>query len=177
MAGNKIVDLLWHLPYNIIDRTYSLPWFMQKAGKLLPSKSKFWNILNQKNKETTLQSHCHRWYWYIELIFFKVYAKSIAQNLPLWWKNNFWKNWTFQRQNQMTHPDYILPVSQFSQINGFEPVYALTAGISNKFANKICNESILRCPKMPEWLEENHQKQCIFRVSIRHLLALTIQNL
>ena len=163
MAGNKIVDLLWHLPYNIIDRTYSPALIYAESGKIATLKVKILEHIEPKTKKQPYKVIATDGTADIELIFFKVYAKSIAQNLPLYGEKIIsGKIERFNDKIQMTHPDYILPVSQFSQINGFEPVYALTAGISNKFANKICNEAILRCPKMPEWLEENHQKAMHF---------------
>ena len=34
-GGAKIVDLLWHLPLNIIDRTYGVPLNQAAAGRIL----------------------------------------------------------------------------------------------------------------------------------------------
>ena len=34
LCGDKIVNLMWHLPYNVIDRTYSVPLRSASANKI-----------------------------------------------------------------------------------------------------------------------------------------------
>ncbi|MDD4556262.1 MAG: ATP-dependent DNA helicase RecG [Alphaproteobacteria bacterium] len=163
MAGNKLVDLLWHLPYNIIDRTYAPALIYAESGRIITLKVKILEHIEPKSKKQPYKVIATDGTAEIELIFFKVYAQTIAKNLPLYGERIIsGKIERFNNSIQMTHPDYIVPVPQADQVLGFEPVYPLTAGISNRFANKICHEALARCPQLPEWLDENHKAKMKF---------------
>ncbi|NOX40730.1 MAG: ATP-dependent DNA helicase RecG [Alphaproteobacteria bacterium] len=54
---------------------------------------------------------------------------------------------------QMVHPDHILPVERAAEIPAFEPVYPLTAGLTQKVMSRAVRAAIDRAPKLPEWIE------------------------
>lgn len=54
---------------------------------------------------------------------------------------------------QMPHPDYILPVSEAGTIQTFEPVYPLTAGITQKTMGKAAQSALGLAPELPEWVD------------------------
>ena len=59
----------------------------------------------------------------------------------------------FRGQTQMTHPDYILPEAEASDIPDFETIYPLTAGLSLKMVRKAVGGAFERCPELAEWLD------------------------
>jgi ATP-dependent DNA helicase RecG len=57
----------------------------------------------------------------------------------------------FNIERQITHPDYLLPLTQIDAIPAHEPVYATTAGLSARTLRKIVLEALAKAPVLPEW--------------------------
>jgi ATP-dependent DNA helicase RecG len=57
----------------------------------------------------------------------------------------------YQGKIQMTHPDAIGPLEDRALIEAVEPVYPLTAGITNKLIRKAMAAAIEGVPDLPEW--------------------------
>ncbi|SLN35669.1 ATP-dependent DNA helicase RecG [Roseovarius albus] len=60
---------------------------------------------------------------------------------------------------QLVHPDHILPVEEIEDIPDFEPVYPLTAGVSQKMMSKAVNSALTRVPDLDEWIDPNQKTQ------------------
>lgn len=56
LTGDKIVDLLWHLPSSIIDRRYSPRLANARIGSIVTVKSECWSILNPSSKNFPTKS-------------------------------------------------------------------------------------------------------------------------
>ncbi|MEM6887808.1 MAG: ATP-dependent DNA helicase RecG [Pseudomonadota bacterium] len=54
---------------------------------------------------------------------------------------------------QMVHPDHILKPDALGDLPGFEPVYPLTAGITQKTMLKATSGALDRLPKTDEWID------------------------
>lgn len=64
----------------------------------------------------------------------------------------------FDTQIQMVHPDYVLPPDS-QDLPLFEPVYPLTAGITQKLIQKAMASVLARVPQMPEWIDPGQLAQ------------------
>ena len=60
---------------------------------------------------------------------------------------------------QMIHPDHILPVEEAGDLPVYEPVYPLTAGITQKLVAKAVAGALTRLPEMPEWIDPGLMRQ------------------
>jgi len=60
---------------------------------------------------------------------------------------------------QMVHPDHMLPVAQAGDIPSFEPVYPLTAGITQKMMYRAAQGALARVPDVGEWSDPNLVEQ------------------
>lgn len=159
LCGDKVLDLIWHLPSSIIDRTYSPQLINAKIGAIATIKVKVIEHLAPKSKKQPYRVICSDGTEQIILNFFKVYSDSISKNLPLGEERIIsGKIEHFNDSLQMSHPDYIVHPADIAKVLGFEPVYPLTAGVSNKMLNKFVKQALQRVPTMPEWLDEHHQK-------------------
>ena len=153
LCGEKIVDLLFHLPINIIDRTYMPRLKDAQDGRI-------WTgiVTITEHQRSATRKHPYRIYCTdgtaeMVLIFFKVYEDSLAKNYPVGEKRAIsGKLEYFNGMWQMSHPDYVTSASNLTELASQEPVYPLTAGITNKMIVKLIKEAILRVPQMPEWL-------------------------
>ncbi|MDY6860471.1 MAG: ATP-dependent DNA helicase RecG [Pseudomonadota bacterium] len=54
---------------------------------------------------------------------------------------------------QMVHPDHILRVEEAEAIPAYEPVYPLTAGITQKMVAKAVGAALERAPDLAEWID------------------------
>lgn len=53
----------------------------------------------------------------------------------------------------MVHPDHIVPVDEAGSIPSFEPVYPLTAGVTQKTMFKASRAALTRVPGLEEWID------------------------
>ena len=155
-GGAKIVDLLWHLPLNIIDRTYGVPLNQAAAGRIWTGKIK---IVEHHVPPTKKQPYriaaVDENGTDITLNFFKYYKDSLARNLPTGvYKAISGKLEIFNGRLQMNHPDYIVAPEMLDALKSVEPVYPLCAGVSNKLMLKLQKQALARVPDLPEWQDE-----------------------
>ena len=54
---------------------------------------------------------------------------------------------------QMPHPDHVLRIEEAAQLPLYEPVYPLSAGITQKLVAKSVAATMERCPDLPEWID------------------------
>ncbi|MCF8486348.1 MAG: ATP-dependent DNA helicase RecG [Rhodobacteraceae bacterium] len=54
---------------------------------------------------------------------------------------------------QMVHPDHVLRPEEEADLPGYEPVYPLTAGVTQKIVAKAVQSAVARAPEMPEWID------------------------
>ncbi|MEQ9055375.1 MAG: ATP-dependent DNA helicase RecG [Roseovarius confluentis] len=65
----------------------------------------------------------------------------------------------FDGMAQMVHPDHILPVEEAGEIPDFEPVYPLTAGVTQKTMAKAVRSALVRAPDLAEWIDPSQKAQ------------------
>lgn len=54
---------------------------------------------------------------------------------------------------QMVHPDHVLRVEEAGELPSFEPVYPLTAGVTQKLVAKAVAGALARTPDLGEWID------------------------
>ena len=88
------------------------------------------------------------------LVFFHPRADWLRKTLPLGQRRLVsGKVEIFDGIAQMVHPDYILRPEDGDQIPGFEPIYPLTAGLSQKAVAKAAQSALTKLPALQEWIE------------------------
>ena len=152
LCGDKVIDVLFHLPYNVVDRTYTS--YLSNA-----INNKIWTGIVTITEHTPPKTKKHPYRVYctdgtseLVLIFFKVYKDSIEKNYPIGEKRAIsGKLEYFNGMWQMSHPDFVLPEDRLKDILCLEAVYPLTAGITNKMMSKLAKDALNRLPKFSEW--------------------------
>lgn len=152
LCGEKVIDVLFHLPVSVVDRTWMPPLVSAQNGRI-------WTGIVTVTEHQPPQTRKHPYRIYctdgtaeLVLVFFKVYADSLVKNYPvgsqraisgkLEYFNGLW---------QMSHPDYSVPAAMLPQIARQEPVYPLTAGVTNKMVCRLEEEALQKIPELPEW--------------------------
>ena len=160
IGGNKIVDLAFHLPINLIDRRYCPTIRDAVPGQLCTLKVKVVEHQPPKTRQQPYKVAVEDDTGELTLLFFKVYADSIAKNLPIGATRLIsGKTELFNGRLQMSHPDYILPESDKDKLPWLEQVYPLTAGLTNKMVSRYVSEALDRVPALPEWSDDAFIKE------------------
>ena len=60
---------------------------------------------------------------------------------------------------QMVHPEHILPPEEASEIPAYEPVYALTSGVTLRTMTKAAQSVLARVPQLEEWIDPGQKAQ------------------
>lgn len=91
-----------------------------------------------------------------QLVFFHANDDWVARMLPEGERRLVsGKVEVFDGVAQMVHPDHILKISEAGKLPAFEPVYPLTAGISQKLMAKAVYSALDRVIDLPEWVDES----------------------
>lgn len=89
-----------------------------------------------------------------QLVFFHARGDYVQRLLPTGQKRIVsGKLEIFDNIAQMVHPDHVLRVDQADEIPTYEPVYPLTAGVTQKLMWKATRAAIDRAPKLGEWID------------------------
>ena len=151
----KIKDLLWDLPYTIIDRSKITTLDKLEIGKITTIKVEvikynFPRIRNLPNKVI-----CGKSGKKINIIFFNSYEGYIKKVLPIGkeiiisGKINYYKN-----QYQITNPTYIKPIKDKDEIIKIFPKYSLTEGLIEKVYRKLVDSVLCKIEDDFEWYQE-----------------------
>ena len=95
-----------------------------------------------------------------ELVFFHARGEYLQKILPVGGRRVVsGKLEMFDSVIQMTHPDHILPLDEAGDLPLFEPVYPLTAGVSQKVMYKATRAALARMPELDEWADAEQLRQ------------------
>jgi ATP-dependent DNA helicase RecG len=173
-AHARVIDLLWHLPQGIVDR--------QLTPRIADA-----HIGETVTLEVTVTEHrpggprrgargpyrvlVEDASGALELVYFKADPAYLKRLLPegsrrlISGKLEAYDGWL-----QMPHPDHVVPIAAASDEgpNGsaatkalpvLEPVYPLTAGLTNATLRKAITQGLARLPALPEWIDAGWRKQ------------------
>jgi ATP-dependent DNA helicase RecG len=96
----------------------------------------------------------------LDLVFFHADRRLVERQLPVGSMRYIsGRIEQYSDKLQMAHPDYIVPPERRNDLPLLEPVYPLTAGLSNKILQKASAQALLRVPKPVEWQEPEWLRQ------------------
>jgi ATP-dependent DNA helicase RecG len=176
VAGPTVVQLLWHLPRDVVDRSFSPMIAEAPPGTIVTLRVTVDRHMPGQGRRP-YRVRCSDASGFLSLIFFHAHADYLKRALPEGQRrvvSGIVEEW--QGERQMTHPDYVLTEAEAEKMPKVEPVYGLTAGLTLKTLGKAIRESLDRAPELPEWLDPAFLKQrgwAPWRVALRatHLPA------
>jgi ATP-dependent DNA helicase RecG len=148
------VDLLWHLPYALIDRRFMPLVAAAPDGRIATLKVRVDQHQAPESSRRPYRVVCSDESGFITLVFFHAKADWLEKSLPLGSERII--SGTVEHFNggmQMTHPDHIVPLDKLAEVMTVEPVYPLTAGVTPKVMVKAVKAAVARAPKLPEWID------------------------
>jgi len=160
-AHARVIDLLWHLPAGIIDRALTPRIADARIGELAtlavtvaehrPGGGRRggprapYRVLVEDEAGAAL-----------ELVYFKADPVYLKRLLPVGSKRLIsGKLESYDGWLQMPHPDHVVAADTggTGELPLHEPLYPLTAGLTNTTLRKAIGEALGRLPSLPEWVD------------------------
>ncbi|MFC4351507.1 ATP-dependent DNA helicase RecG [Fodinicurvata halophila] len=160
LAGEKVVDLCWHLPSNLIDRRYRPTLDQAEPGHVATLKITVGAHRPGPSARHPYRVDCHDATGELELVFFHAKADYLKRILPSGETRLVSGNLdSFHGRLQMAHPDYVLPPEDEDRLPQVEAIYPLTAGLKPRVVANAAREAVRRAPALPEWLDLAYLKR------------------
>lgn len=154
VAGPHIIDLLWHLPTDIIDRRYRPKISDARPDAIATITLRVTKHYPPYNKRSPYKIVGMDDTGAMNLVFFRARSDYLNKVLP---ENETrvvsGKVEKFGDSLQMTHPDHIGTEDEIEALSKVEPVYPLTAGLSLKVLGKAMTAALEIPVALPEWLD------------------------
>jgi len=152
----RAVDLLFHLPVGIIDRSRQPGIALSPEGAIVTLHVRI--DRHQKpprgNRRIPYRVFAHDDTGEVALTFFHVHGDYLEKTLPvgamLYVSGRM--EW-FNGRPSMVHPDHIVGEDDFASLPLIEPVYPMTAGLARKTLARAIGEAVEAIPPLPEWLD------------------------
>lgn len=150
-AGPHVVDLLWHLPTGLIDRSLSPTVADAIPGEIVTLTVTVDAHQPPGSARLPYRVRCSDETGALTLVFFHVKGDWLERALPVGSTRIIsGKLETFGGLLQMSHPDHIGDPGA-GEVLAIEPVYGLTAGLSLKVMRKAIEGALARARPLPEW--------------------------
>ena len=163
-TGDKVIDLLFHLPANLIDRQYRPSLAEVEDGRIATFDVEVMkhdappNMGKRRNLPYRIL--CGNETGYVSLVFFRARGDWLTKAMPVGARRMVsGRVERFREQLQIVHPDHMLPQAEFEKLPIVVPVYPLTAGLSAKVLMKAIQAALPQLPALPEWQEAEWLKQ------------------
>ncbi len=161
LAGPLVVDLLWHLPSAVIDRRNAPDVAQARGGEVATLTVNVDEHIVPHSHRQPYKVWCSDESGRICLTYFNGREDYLKKLLPPGETRVVsGKVEIYQGEVQMTHPDHVVPLDERPSILRVEPVYGLTAGLTQKPVQKATAAAAERAPPLPEWQDAAyHRKQ------------------
>ncbi len=150
----RVVDLLFHLPINVIDRRarpriaeapldtmvvlkVRVAEHRKPQGRY--SKAPFKVLVEDETGD-------------VELVFFLANPDWIERSLPIGatrWISG--KLELYDGRRQMVHPDRVLDEAGIAKLPALEAVHGLTEGLQQRYVQRAIEGALAKLPDLPEW--------------------------
>jgi ATP-dependent DNA helicase RecG len=166
-AHARVVDLVWHLPIAVIDRPLTPRIAEARIGELVTVEVTVaehrpgggrrggprapYRVLVEDQAGAAL-----------ELVYFNADQAYLKRLLPVGSKRLVsGKLESYDGWLQMPHPDHVAAIDAGGDggLPLHEPVYPLTAGLTNTVLRKAVGEALARIPALPEWIDADFLAQ------------------
>jgi ATP-dependent DNA helicase RecG len=154
LCGPSVADLLWHLPVDVIDRSYRPAVADAIPGRIATITVTVEAHQAPRNPRMPYRVRCRDDSGALFLVFFHVKGDYLERILPVG-ANRLISGRVehFNGQIQITHPDHILDPDAPGEMKLIEPVYRLTAGLSLRVVQKAVSAALSRAPELEEWAD------------------------
>ena len=163
-AHARVIDLLWHLPVGVVDRTITPSIADVRIGELATLE-----VTVTEHRSGSGRRGGRAPYKVLvedfsgaalELVYFNADPGYLRRLLPVGSRRLVsGKVESYDGWLQMPHPDHVMnikgPRDAAAVLPLHEPIYPLTAGLTNTMLRKAIGEALGRMPTLPEWVDKS----------------------
>lgn len=157
MAGlgvEKPRDLLFSLPYSLVDRRRRETIQGADLPGIVTVEVEIGAHRTPRNRNGAYRVTVQDAKTSFQLVFFHARGDYLKKQLPEGSVRLVsGRVELFDGVGQMVHPDHMVPVEEAGQIPEFEPVYPLTAGVTQKVITKAARSAVATAPLLAEWID------------------------
>ncbi len=154
LAITRPRDALFTLPNGVIDRRLQPSVTNIRLPAVVTVEVRIGMHQPGKTKAAPYRIFVHDAVIEFQLVFFHPRAEWLRQRFPSGQRRIIsGRVELFDGVAQMTHPDYVLRPDGLEDLPEYEPVYPLTAGVSQKVVAKAVAEALDRAPELREWID------------------------
>ena len=155
--GARVVDLLFDLPYAVIDRRARPKIAEGQRDAIAVIEAR---VVEHRPPPTARSKAPYKVLVEddtgdVELVFFLANSEWIKKRLPVGatrWISGKLELW--DGRLQMVHPDRVMDSEELAKMPAVEPVYGLTEGLYPRTVAKAAQGALARLPRLPEWIDE-----------------------
>ncbi len=148
-GGQRLIDLLFHLPESYLDRRHRPTIAKAKPGEIATLTVEVVRHEEPANPRQPWRVVVTDGTGFAELVFFKsgrerqmpVGAKLLVSG----------KVEQFSGRRTMSHPEYVVPADRPEQLPAIQPVWPLTGGLWPRQVANAMAQALTRVPTLPEW--------------------------
>ncbi|GGI24281.1 ATP-dependent DNA helicase RecG [Bradyrhizobium guangdongense] len=161
----RLVDLLLHLPSQVIDRRAR-----PKIRDAVQGTMVTLEVTVDRHRPPPPRNSRAPYLVYasddtgdVVLTFFRAKPGYVEKLLPVGEKR--YVSGTLQMYDgipQIVHPDRVLDEEAISKLSGIDPVYPLTEGLALGSLRRAIAQALLKLPALPEWISPEVLRRCDF---------------
>ncbi|MEY9184963.1 ATP-dependent DNA helicase RecG [Bradyrhizobium sp. USDA 326] len=161
----RLVDLLLHLPSQVIDRRARPKIRDAAVGTMVTLE-----VTVDRHRPPPPRNARAPYLVYasddtgdVVLTFFRAKPGYVEKLLPVGEKR--YVSGTLQMYDgipQIVHPDRVLDEEAISKLSGIDPVYPLTEGLALGSLRRAIAQALLKLPALPEWISPEVLRRCHF---------------
>jgi ATP-dependent DNA helicase RecG len=161
----RLVDLLLHLPTNVIDRRArpKICDAMQGAVVTLEVTVDRHRPPPPRNSRAPYLVYASDDTGDVVLTYFRSLPGYVEKLLPV--GSRRYVSGTLQMYDgvpQMVHPDRVVDEAAFAKLSGIDPVYPLTEGLALGSLRRAIALALQKLPSLPEWISPDVIRRCTF---------------
>jgi ATP-dependent DNA helicase RecG len=148
-GGERVIDLLFHLPESYVDRRHTPTIAAARPGQIATLAVQVARIEPPANERQPWRVVVTDGTGTAELVFFKFSRQRqmpVGAQLLVSGKIDL-----FAGRRTMSHPDHVVPASRPDLLPRIEPVWPLTAGLWPRQVESAMAQALARLPSFPEW--------------------------
>jgi ATP-dependent DNA helicase RecG len=153
LAGPLVIDLVWHLPAGLIDRS-AAPSVRELADGQIATLQVKIEAHEPGRGRRPYRVWCADRTGTLSLVYFQVKGDYLARQLPVGSERIVSGRVEYYGGlPQIAHPDLVLRPDELDRLKPIEPVYPLTAGLAPRLVQRAAMAALDRVPDLPEWIE------------------------
>ncbi|WP_096702850.1 ATP-dependent DNA helicase RecG [Magnetospirillum sp. 15-1] len=152
LVGEKVLDMLWHLPTGVIDRRFAPKIAEAPHGKVATLTLRVDAHFPSSSPKRPYRVRMADETGFLHLVFFHGREDWLRKQLPegeIRVVSGVVEH--FNNEIQISHPDHMVPLDQIAEVMAVEPIYGLTAGLTGRAVAKTVAAAVAKAPELPEW--------------------------